>query len=497
MSDHLLLGIDVGTTATKTLLIGEDGRIVASAEEGYPLITPGIGRCEQRPDDWWNAVVHTVRRVCCSPERARNVVGIALSTQGGTVLPVDAHFQPMSNAIVWSDARCAGDRPAFEEALGEDYIYRISGWRLNQGLPAMQLRRMRMDHPKLFDQAAYFLTVPDYICAKLTGQPVVDLSNAGINQLVDIRAERYDPFILEFLGVRESQLAKLMPSCSPIGTLTSEAAAALGLCKSVVVSAGCHDQYAVALGAGICKAGDAVIGTGTAWAVTALRDSADFDSKLSQSRSPVAGIWGTMVSISTGGVCLDWFRKNVAGLDGMPLDYGVLNDLVRERNEPGAGGLLFYPYFNGAVPPNPDSVSRATLLGLDLSHDRGHVVRAIMEGVACQTVWALHSLEARQSVQRLFLSGGAAKSAVWTQIIAEITGRPLHVPQVTELACVGAAIMAGVGCGLFRDCAEGVRRLVPKDRVLQPEAKQVRAYQRIYDRYCRRAKVLKAVYEED
>lgn len=494
---RLLLGVDVGTTGAKAMLFDEDGRILGSALESYPLLAPGVGRCEQRPMDWWNAVVHIVRKVCWAPELARSVRGLSLSTQGGTVAPVDESFHPLANAIVWNDARCAGDRLAFEEALGKDYIYRTSGWKMTGGLPAMNLRRLRLDHPELFDRAAWFLTVPDFVFARMTGKPAVDPSNAGINQLADVTSGRYDRRILEFVGVEESRLASLTPSCHPVGTLTPAAAEELGLPESVVVASGAHDQYAVALGAGICEAGDAVIGTGTAWVVTALRDEPDFQSGFAQSVSATAGKWGTMLSISTGGVCLDWFRKQIAGNEGAPLDYDQINELIAQRDEPGAGGLRFYPYFNGAGNPEPDTVCRATLLGLDLSHDRGQVARAIMEGVTCQTVWALRKLENRQPVNRLVLAGGATKSPAWTRMIAEIAGRPLVVPAVPDLACAGAAMMAGVGCGLFRDTAEAAARIAPGGRTVEPDPSRVKIYKDVFDRYCRGARGLGALYKED
>ena len=497
MNKNYLLGIDVGTTGAKALLFSDRGERIASAYRGYPLIAPGIGMCEQRATDWTDAVVEIVREVCANPEHAQNVRGISLSTQGGTIVPTDENFQPLANAIVWSDARCAGDKGEFDEFLGKGYVYQTCGWHLNRGLPAMQLKRMRRKAPEIFEKARYFLSVPDFVSAFLTGRPAVDLSNAGINHLCAIRNGKYDSRILEFIGVREEQLAELIPSCHPIGTLTKEAAEKLGLNENVVVSSGAHDQYAVALGAGICASGDAVIGTGTAWVVTVLRDEPDFESGFAQSISATDGKWGTMLSISTGGVCLDWLRKQVLNAkDGAPLDYETLNALVAERDEPGARGLKFYPYFNGAGAPESDNACKATLLGLDLSHDRGHVARAVMEGVACQIVWALRAMEKRQPMKRLFLAGGATKSAVWTNMIAEIAGREIHVSEIADLACAGAAMMAGVGCGLFESTEAAAKAIAPGGRVVTPDPERAEQYRRVFDEYQRGARALRELYKE-
>lgn len=497
MKKNYLLGIDVGTTGAKALLFSDCGEMIASAYRGYPLITPGIGTSEQRATDWTDAVVEIVREVCANPECAENVRGISLSTQGGTIVPVDENFQPLANAIVWSDARCAGDKSEFDECLGEGYIYKTCGWNLNRGLPAMQLRRMRAERPEIFEKARYFLSVPDFVSAFLTGKPAIDLSNAGINHLCDIKNGKYDPKILKFIGVREDQLAELVPSCHPIGTLTKEAAAKLGLNESVVVSSGAHDQYAVALGAGICAAGDAVIGTGTAWVVTALRDEPDFESGFAQSISATDGKWGAMLSISTGGVCLDWLRKKVLSeKDGTPLDYDTLNALAAERDEPGAGGLKFYPYFNGAGAPESDNACKGTLIGLDLSHDKGHIVRAVMEGVACQIVWALRAMEKRQPMKRLFLAGGATKSAVWTNMIAEIAGKEIHVSEIADLACAGAAMMAGVGCGLFENTEFAAKAIAPGGRAVIPNPVRAEKYKKVFEEYQRGARALRKWYKE-
>ena len=297
--------------------------------------------------------------------------------------------------------------------------------------------------------------------------------------------------------MREEQLAELIPSCHPIGTLTKEAAEKLGLNENVVVSSGAHDQYAVALGAGICASGDAVIGTGTAWVVTALRDEPDFESGFAQSISATDGKWGTMLSISTGGVCLDWLRKQVLNeKDGTPLDYEALNALVAERDEPGARGLKFYPYFNGAGAPESDNACKGTLLGLDLSHDRGHIARAVMEGVACQIVWALRAMEKRQPMKRLFLAGGATKSEVWTNMIAEIAGREIHVSEIADLACAGAAMMAGVGCGLFENTEAAAKAIAPGGRVVTPDPERAEQYRRVFDEYQRGARALRELYKE-
>lgn len=274
-----LLGIDVGTTGTKSLLFAEDGKLLGNAYCGYPTAMPKPSFCEQNADDWWNAVVKTVKEVCAKLTVTDQVAAISLSVQGGTMVAVDENLQQIRPAMVWSDKRCAHQREAFLKEVGDNRcMYEKTGWNLGLGLNALQIRWMRDNEPALFEKTHMFLSVPDYISAKLTGIAAVDISNGGINQLVNIRECTYDQALLDFAGIEENKLPKLIPSGECIGNLTAQAAKELGLSTSCVVVSGAHDQYAVALGAGACKAGDILIGTGTAWVVTAMADAPDFSS---------------------------------------------------------------------------------------------------------------------------------------------------------------------------------------------------------------------------
>lgn len=490
----LILGIDIGTTGIKAILFSDNGKIIDSASEVYPLITPGVRKSEQNAENWWQALVRTVRKITIEPSVAARVRAVSLSTQGGTVVPVDAGFNPLSNAIVWSDTRCEEERLSVLESPGEKEIFRRSGWTLKSGRPMLQLMHMRKSNPDLFRRARYFLTVPDFITARLTGRAVIDYSNAGINQLFNLEKLEYDPILMEIAGIREDRLAELSPSCTPIGTLTKSASEELGLPESVVVSTGAHDQYAVALGAGIRVSGDAVIGTGTAWVVTALNERPDLDCAFSQSVAASENMFGTMISISTGGVCLDWLRKQILSSKDAPIDYDAINSLAMEHDVPGSNGLLFYPYFSGAGLPRQDMACLGTLVGMDLSHDRGHITRAVMEGVACQIAWAVNSLDGVHPIRKLFLAGGATKSPVWTRIIAEVTGRELQVSSMSDLSCAGAAMMAGVGCGLYADTAEAIRQIVPPTDAFCPDPARADAYSEVYHRYVKGAHALSSFY---
>ena len=234
-----LLGIDVGTTGTKTLLFSVDGELLGHAYRPYDLHTPQVGYSEQNAEDWWNAVCETVREVCADPEIGKAVAAISLSLQGGTMVAVDQDMKPVRPAMVWNDARGAAQKAAYLQEVGEaETMYQKTGWRLGNGLLAMEIRWMKENEPELFEKTAMFLSVPDYVSMKMTGIPAVDLSDGGINQLVNISTGKYDPEILAFAGITEEKLPKIVRSGEMIGHLTEEAAEALGLSTNAVLVAG-------------------------------------------------------------------------------------------------------------------------------------------------------------------------------------------------------------------------------------------------------------------
>ena len=481
MSEYLL-GIDVGTTGTKTLLFSTDGQLLGQAYRGYPMHTPQIGWSEQDPLDWWNAVVETVREVCANAMIGEGVVGISLSLQGGTMVAVDENFQAVRPAIVWNDTRCEAEVKAYLAEVGEaSSMYLKTGWNLCAGLNALQIRWMKDHEPDNFRKTAMFLSVPDYISYKMTGKTVIDLSDVGINQLGNISKCTYDEEILHFAGITDKHLPAICRSGEVIGNLTPAAAAELGLTTNAVLSAGAHDQYAVALGAGAYNAGDILIGSGTCWVITCIGDASDFESGLSQSIAAVPGKWGSLWSLSTGGVCLEWLRRNIMlGLDENQIPYETINQEISLRKA-AEDGLYFYP-FSGRSKLDK-GLNRGSFVGLDLAHDRFHMARAVMEGVAFQIVWMMEAFKEKPSQEGIILAGGASKSQVWAQILADISGLPVKIPAVADLACVGAAILGGVGCGVYKDAAEGYGKLSVAEKVIYPDPERAAAYKKALSEY--------------
>jgi len=488
-----LLGIDVGTTGTKTLLFSADGELLGHAYRGYDMYNPQVGYSEQNAEDWWNAVCETVREVCADPAIGKAVAAISLSLQGGTMVAVDKDMQPVRPAMVWNDGRGSQQMEEYIREVGDaETMYQKTGWRLGRAMLAIESRWMRDNEPELFEKTAMFLSVPDYISMKMTGIPAVDMSDAGNNQFANIRTGCYDPEILKFSGVTEAQLPKLVHSGDVIGNLTEEAAKAMGLSTDCVLVAGAHDQYAVALGAGALHNGDILIGSGTCWVVTAIGDEPAFETGLAQSIAAVPGKWGSLLSLSSGGVCLEWWRKNLTvAADGSQIPFDVINEEVAKRKA-AEDGLFFYPFSGNAAPDR--RFQKASFIGLDLSHDRFDIARAIMEGVAFQALWMMESFKTKPSSEGLKLAGGASKSALWCQMVADIANLPVRIPEVADLACVGAAIMAGTGCGIYPNVEEGYKRLAVRERVIHPDPANAAKYAPLYAEYKQKANLLGTVY---
>ena len=489
-----LLGVDVGTTGTKTILFREDGKIMGQSYCAYPTQNPQVGYSEQNPEDWWNSVCQTVREVSADPEVRSNIVAISMSTQGGTMVGLDKDGKPVRPALVWSDKRCQEELEEFRSHQKALDVYRICGWNVSAAAPMLQCCWLQKHEIDNFSRIHRFLSVPDYLAWRMTGMEAIDISNAGVCRFTDIQKGDYSQELLAYSGLRAEQLPRILPSAEPIGKLTAEAAEALHLTQNVLLVSGAHDQYAVALGAGACNNGDILIGSGTSWVVMSIADEPDFESGLPQSVTAVPGKWGSLWSLSTGGVCLEWWRKKLtADADGTLLPFDVINEEVAKKKA-AEDGLFFYPFTGRAT--NADRFQKASFVGLDLSHDRFHLARAIMEGVAFQIVWTMRLFRAKPSKEGIKLAGGASKSKLWCQMVADIANLPVRIPETADLACVGAAIMAGVGCGLYPDAQSGYDKLAVADRVILPDPERAEVYKKLYSQYQEFAACLGDMYDK-
>jgi len=486
-----VLGIDIGTTGAKTILADEEGRILASAYQGYGLLCEKEF-VEQNADDWWEAAVRTVRE-CLAKVQAGKVSALSLSSQGATLVPVDEGGQPLRRAIVWMDTRAHEQADALRKSKPEHFFHRKTGWRLSSSFNVVQIKWLRDNEPALFRKTRRFLSTIDYVNWKLTGRYSVDPTNAGITQLFDIVEKKWAAEILDAVGLEEGKLSEVVDSGRIIGNLSANAAGELGLDPDVNVISGGHDQYCAALACGAVTEGDVLLSTGTSWVALGILDRPLFtpDAQFAVGRHLIDDRWGALAYTPTGGAALEWCRGRFLN----DQDYAEINRQV-EAKAPGADGVMFFPNFAGTACPTWSSVSGGSILGLKMSHDRYHLARAVMEGVVFNINWILETLKSHGVVLGpLKMQGGATKSSVWPGIVSDVCGLPVKIATEPDMSCVGAAILAGYGAGHFPSILEGIRRLAPPERTIEPNVERTALYQELFQKYKKACDALCVVYE--
>jgi sugar (pentulose or hexulose) kinase len=501
----VLLGIDVGTTGAKSILLDEGGRIVCSSYKKYGRSCTENGHVEQDAEDWWKALSYTVRECIKDLKSKDEVKAISLSTQGGSMVPVDADGDPLAHAVTWMDTRGAEQHNSLLKLNGEDFYYLRSGWRLSNSFNLVQIAWLRDNVPEVFQRAAKFLSTIDFINKRLTGEFRVDPTSAGMTQLFNIIEQKWDERIIALAGLSRERLPEIINSGEVVGTLSSNAALELGLPKTVRVVSGGHDQYCAALGAGAIDAGDVLLSTGTSWVILAVTDHPVLNTEFypAPGRHVVGGRWGVISYTPTGGAAFQWMKDTIGACrlnaDGSvhPETFAEIDEKV-SRKKPGASGIFFHPYFAGTACPTWSLRSRASIVGLTLSHDRYDIFRAVMEGVTYEIKWMLDVLEGTGlSGKRLVVIGGAAKSEVWLEIISDVTGLDVEVPDYRDAACIGAAILAGKGSGAFTSINEGYRVCKRKVEAVHSNAAHRKTYSDSYRLYREWFHNLRQLYERD
>jgi len=479
LTSPLVIGLDVGTNATKCLVCGRDGNVVAASHRDYALQHPHEGWVEQDPEALWQAVVGTLREAVAMTSGAGHVVALSLSSQGGTTIPVDGAVQPLRAAISWLDARAQAEGRQLVSEIGQDRIYNATGWEANTGLPLLHIPWLRRHERQTYHNVARYLFVNDFIMYRLTGEFCMDPSDAALTMLYDIERNAWDKHLCQAAGVRLDQLSPIEESGRVVGRILPDVAALVGLPEDVMVVNGGHDQYCAALGAGVIEPGEVLLSCGTAWVVLAAVDRLVRDSQhaFSPGRHVVPGIWGLLCSMPAAGASMDWLARNMISAPGEQKPaYDLLNERIADP-EAGARGLFFLPLLGGIEAATRKTGLWGTLTGLSLGHTRWDIAQSLMEGVALELRWLLERLRALGcEPQMLHMVGGATRSRAWPQIVADATGVELSLPEVTEAAARGAAILAALGADLHRgaqEAAETARRCPARSILPRPDRTRV------------------------
>jgi xylulokinase len=460
----ITLGIDVGTSATKTLAIDEKGAILASASAEYPCDHPHPGWSQQQPELWWEATKKTIGQILSSGRvSAKDIAGIGLSGQMHGSVFLDATGAVIRPALLWNDQRTAAECAEIEaKAGGREALIRMVANPALTGFTAPKLLWVRKHEPKNWERVRQVLLPKDYVRFRLTGTYATEVSDASGTLLLDVANRRWSTELLSKLGIDQELLPACYESPEVSGKVSGPAAKATGLPPGVPVVGGGGDQPAGAVGNGIVRQGVVSATLGTSGVVFAHADSLGFDplGRLQRGCHAVPGAWHVMGVVLSAGGSLQWFR-NELGKAEMALakqkgedPYFILTDEAALAG-PGAEGLFFLPYLTGERTPHFDPDAKGAWVGLTVRHGRSHMIRSVMEGATFAMRDSLELIrEMGVAIEQLRVSGGGARNALWKQIQADIYGCDVHTLNSTEGPAFGVALLAQVGTGAFKTVPE-------------------------------------------
>jgi xylulokinase len=483
-----LLGIDVGTGGTRAVLLDEAGRVVASAtSEHAPISAPQIGWAEQDPHDWWHATCAAVKECLQSANVGPdNVAAIGLTGQMHGMVLLDAVGEVLRPSIIWCDQRTDPQCRAITEKVGARRLIELTA---NPALTNFTLTKIwwvQQHEPQIWARTRTILLPKDYVRFRLTGARAIDVADASGTLLLDVANRRWSAPMMEISQVRLEFLPQLFESPEITGEISDDGARATGLQAGTRVVAGAGDQAAGAVGMGIVRPGavSATIGTsGVVFAATSA-PTLDPQGRIHTFCHAVPGRWHVMGVTQSAGYSLRWFRDELcAGPDGKRLSYDQLTAEAAKRN-PGADGLLWLPYLMGERTPHRDPDARGALVGLTAQHTLGHVVRAILEGVAFSLRDTLTIFrELNLPIESIRLGGGGARGPLWRQIQADVYGMPVEILEAEEGGAYGAALLAGVGAGVWPSVENACETAIRVAQRVEPDAKRLATMNRQYEEY--------------
>ena len=484
------IGIDIGTSGAKGIAVAADGRVCARATAGYPLLTPKPGWTEQRPEDWWQAVVGILRRITATP--GLEVQGLGLSGQMHGAVFVDDKGAPIRPALLWNDGRSGAQGDEIERRLGRERVIAVTGNRASAAFQATKVLWLKANEPEAFGRIAHVLLPKDFIRLKLTGDLATDAADASGTLFLDLATRRYSEDMLRAVEVKPDWLPQVHEGPEVTGRISAQAAADTGLAEGTPVVAGGGDNACAAIGAGVVAPGIGACSIGTSGTVFVHADRPVHDPQgaLNGFCAAVPGGWHLMGVILSAGGALSWFKERLAATEATALgDLGVdvfTALLDQAMSVPaGADGLTFLPYLAGERSPHMDPAARGAWIGLSLAHGRAHLTRALIEGVGFAMADCVDRIRAQGlEPERLALVGGGARHPGWRRLLAAQMRAPLLVRGAEEGPALGAAILAQVGTGMASDFAAAIAALVPPSVATEePDQDLASRYQPLLERY--------------
>lgn len=485
-----LLGIDIGTSACKLTVFDIQGNVVASASRPYKVRYLRVGWAEQDADEWWKAVCSSLKEIWESGKVSPSeIAGIGVDGQSWSALAVSKEGQVLRPVMIWFDRRAQAQVKWMEEAIGKDRIIALSGNPLDPAYITPKMLWIKENEPQVYQRTYKFLQSNAFIVYRLTGNFTQDKSQGYGFHFFNIAKGCYDVELCRDMGLDIEKVADVCECSEVVGKVTKEAAMQTGLVEGTPVVAGGLDAAASTLGAGVIEPGQTQEQGGQAGGMSIFLSKPIIEPRLILGYHVIPGSWLLQGGTVGGGGALKWFKEQlgyeeteIAQKRGIS-PYKVIDDEVSSI-KPGSGGVVFLPYMSGERSPIWNPNARGVFFGLSYDKTKAHMARAVMEGCA----FALrHNIEVAEeagaAVNRLISVGGSANSDVWMQIKADVTGKEIVVPYSDDATALGAALLAGVGTGVYEDFKEAVRRTVRVRKIYTPNPDNFRVYGDLYSVY--------------
>jgi len=490
------LGIDTSTTSSKALLIDEQGNVVAVASNPHTLQTPRALWSEQNPREWWEAVSASIRSVLEQAGiRGEGVSAVGLTGQMHGLVLLDEAGNVLRPAILWNDQRTQGQCDAIHRIIGREKFIQITGNVALTGFTAPKILWVKENEPEVFAKAKHVLLPKDYVRYQLTGEYAMDKADGAGTVLFDLKSRDWSDEVLSVLEIPREWMPRTFEGTEFTGYVTEEAASLTGLKAGTPVAAGGGDQAAGAVGVGAVEPGIIGLTVGTSGVVFATTPSAliEPEGRLHAFCHAVPGMWHFMGVMLSAAGSLQWYRDTLA-------PNASFDDLLKEAEEIPAGseGSQFLPYLSGERTPHPDPLARGAFIGLTLRHNRAHMTRAVLEGVAfgLKDSFTLIQNAGLGEITQVRGSGGGTKGALWRQIMASVLEAELVTVNTTEGGAYGAALLAGVGAGAWSDVVSACKACIKITGSTQPDASQTEAYEKAYTIYRELYPALRASFTE-
>ncbi|KMZ53445.1 xylulokinase [Dorea sp. D27] len=485
----LYIGVDLGTSAVKLLLMDEEGDIKNIVSKEYPLFFPHPGWSEQHPEDWFEKSIEGIKELTEGFDRSE-VAGISFGGQMHGLVALDERDNVIRPAILWNDGRTGEETDYLNEVIGKDKLSEYTANIAFAGFTAPKILWMKKHEPENFKKIAKIMLPKDYLAYKLSGTFCTDVSDASGMLLMDVKNRRWSDEMLDVCGISSKQLPKLYESYEPVGTLRQEVAEELGLSAEVKVIAGAGDNAAAAVGTGTVGDGMCNISLGTSGTIfiSSRKFGVDEHNAL-HSFAHADGSYHLMGCMLSAASCNKWWAENILKTK----DYAAEQEGIRALGE---NNVFYLPYLMGERSPHNNPKARAMFIGMSMDTTREDMTQAVLEGVA---FGLRDSLEVARSlgvnIERTKICGGGAKSPLWKKIIANVMNMKVDVIESEEGPALGGAMLAAVGCGEYPDVETIARKIVKVVDTVEPEPALVEKYEEKYSRFKKIYPTVKCLYQ--